>query len=94
MAAAVETEAQLYIKEHGPAPRAVPELDEALKEALRGLRIGACQGWDGQGRLAPYKDLEESMTQTYRLLGEECVVAGCVGRRFLVSDAARRPTTR
>ncbi len=31
MAAAVETElteAQRYIKEHGPAPRAVPELDE------------------------------------------------------------------
>ena len=30
MAAAVETEAQKYIQEHGPAPRAVPELDEAL----------------------------------------------------------------
>jgi hypothetical protein len=36
MAAAVETElteAQKYIKEHGPAPRAVPELDEVSPSA-------------------------------------------------------------
>ena len=36
MAAAVETElteAQRYIKEHGPAPRAVPELDEVRSSA-------------------------------------------------------------
>ena len=39
MAAAVETEAQKYIRENGPAPREVPELDEALKEALRGPKI-------------------------------------------------------
>ena len=36
-----------------------------------------CQGWDGRGRLAPYAELAETMTQTYRLLGEECVVQGC-----------------
>ena len=80
MAAAVETEAQKYIKEHGPAPRAVPELDEALKEALRGPKVTQCQGWDGQGRLAPYAELKETMTQTYRLLGEECVVQGCTNK--------------
>ena len=112
MAAAVETElteAQRYIKEHGPAPRAVPELDEvspsaeikrivasapstrrprrtpsittqALKEALRGPKVTQCQGWDGQGRLAPYAELKETMTQTYRLLGEECVVQGCTNK--------------
>ena len=34
MAAAVEeTEAQRFIKEHGPAPRAVPELDEVRPSA-------------------------------------------------------------
>ena len=80
MAAAVETEAQKYIKEHCPAPRAVPELDEALKEALRGPKVTQCQGWDGQGRLAPYAELKETMTQTYRLLGEECVVQGCTNK--------------
>jgi len=34
MAAAVEeTEAQRFIKEHGPAPRAIPELDEVSPSA-------------------------------------------------------------
>ena len=80
MAAAVETEAQKYIRENGMAPRAVPELDEALKEALRGPKVTQCQGWDGQGRLAPYAELKETMTQTYRLLGEECVVQGCTNK--------------
>ena len=80
MAAAVETEAQKYIREHGLAPRSVPELDEALKEALRGPKVTQCQGWDGQGRLAPYAELKETMTQTYRLLGEECVVQGCTNK--------------
>ena len=80
MAAAVETEAQKYIRENGLAPRAVPELDEALKEALRGPKVTQCQGWDGQGRLAPYAELKETMTQTYRLLGEECVVQGCTNK--------------
>ena len=39
MAAAVETEAQKYIKEHGPAPRAVPELDEALDASIASLVV-------------------------------------------------------
>ena len=39
-----------------------------------------CQGWDGRGRLAPYAELAETMTQTYRLLGEECVVQGCTNK--------------
>ena len=42
MAAAVETEAQRFIRANGPAPRAVPELDEALKEALRGPKVTQC----------------------------------------------------
>ena len=33
MAAAVETEAQRFIRENGPAPRAVPELDEVSPSA-------------------------------------------------------------
>ena len=78
MAAAVETEAQK--RQEQAAPQAVPELDEALKEALRGPKVTQCQGWDGQGRLAPYAELKETMTQTYRLLGEECVVQGCTNK--------------
>ena len=53
---------------------------QALKEALRGPKVTQCQGWDGQGRLAPYAELKETMTQTYRLLGEECVVQGCTNK--------------
>ena len=53
---------------------------QALKEALRGPKVTQCQGWDGRGRLAPYAELAETMTQTYRLLGEECVVQGCTNK--------------
>ena len=58
------------------APREVPELDEEFKDSLRGPKIDCVQNWNGKGRLATYGELEQKMTQKYRLLGEECVVIG------------------
>mmetsp|Transcript_19602 Transcript_19602/g.63555 ORF Transcript_19602/g.63555 Transcript_19602/m.63555 type:complete len:144 (+) Transcript_19602:46-477(+) len=73
----LDTEGQKYISEHGMAPREVPELDEEFKDSLRGPKIDCVQNWNGKGRLATYGELEQKMTQKYRLLGEECVVIGC-----------------
>ena len=78
--AALETEGQKYIAEHGMAPREIPELDEEFKDSLRGPKIDCVQNWNGKGRLATYGELEQKMTQKYRLLGEECVVQGCTNK--------------
>ena len=71
------------------APREVPELDEEFKDSLRGPKIDCVQNWNGKGRLATYGELEQKMTQKYRLLGEECVVIGRAAAPC-VSSRARR----
>lgn len=62
------TEAQAYIKAHGRAPVAAVAKDTVADTIAH---------WDGQGQLANYTSLEAKLTQKYRLLGAECVVAGC-----------------
>ena len=72
------------------APREVPELDEEFKDSLRGPKIDCVQNWNGKGRLATYGELEQKMTQKYRLLGEECVVIGRAAAPCWSSPRARR----
>lgn len=60
------TQAQAYIKAHGPAPMSLVAIDEMAD---------AIAHWDGRGKLANYTSLK--LTQGYRLYGDECVVSGC-----------------
>ena len=73
MAAAVETEGQKYIAEHGPP--STPEKEEEEKQEVKVLGH-----WNGKGRLAAYETLEPKLCQRYRLFGEECMVVGCTRR--------------